>query len=344
MPLQRPFGSFFHATGAIGFDPQKGIYHFWQSRAHRKRSPHAAKYIQEGKPWWSYLFSWKPTSFAWWTAFSFTFGSVIFVVVAAIAIAVQNASEQLDLFLGNFALVGALIFVVGGTCQVLETYQAPITIVDSEVFPSIKTVIAQAPMFAGFIAEPYLAKGNEIHSRSKLAKAISREQEAKEARGKTGFDIIFDKNLSTKTRLIMIFGQWRRIDVSLAWIQWVGTLLFVVNSVGTSGVSSTTGGPSPNYGRFLAVTVVPDIVASITFVIAGWLQMVESSHKWYGGVAFSNIGWEAGVNNTLGGLGFLGNAVAYYLLPSSFVSNLILLIGSAFFLIGSAIAWVEQCF
>jgi hypothetical protein len=123
----------------------------------------------------------------------------------------------------------------------------------------------------------------------------------------------------------------------------VGTILFVVNSFGTSGVWESTMDPNVSWKLFIGVTIAPDIAASCTFVIAGWLQVVEASHSWYGGYHPQNIGWLIGVNNTLGGLGFLANAVAWYFVQGGFISALTLLLGSVFFMFGSALSWIEQC-
>lgn len=122
----------------------------------------------------------------------------------------------------------------------------------------------------------------------------------------------------------------------------MGTVLFMFNAWATSGLTSAAIKPQ-NIGLFYGLVVVPDIVASCTFVIAGWLSMVEASHHWWGGLSVRQLGWWSATMNMLGGVGFLVNAVLYYQQPESFASTVALVVGSALFLGGSYTAWVEQC-
>jgi len=137
--------------------------------------------------------------------------------------------------------------------------------------------------------------------------------------------------------------------------------------MGTTGWWASTEDPEVSRGLFLGITIVPDLVASCTFVIAGWLQVcnpcnlscaahcrtptphprllevVEASHSWLGGFHPARIGWWAGVMNTLGAIGFLVNAVLWYRVQSTVATTIALLVGSVFFFVGSYIAWLEQC-
>ena len=96
---------------------------------------------------------------------------------------------------------------------------------------------------------------------------------------RTGFDIISDSSLPLTRRLWYVFGQWKRIDYTLSFIQWIGTILFNINAVGTSGLFDAGESPGIDDTVFYGLTVFPDITASCTFVIAGYLQIVEAVHR-----------------------------------------------------------------
>lgn len=331
--LRKPLFNIFYPTGVKSLNPNTNLYHWWQSRAHRKQVPHRQNFRRTGdRPWYSYLYSWKPCVFAWWVAFTFTFGSLIFVAVAAVLLNPKYANDkETALFLGGFALCGAFIFIIGGTCQVLEILQAPLVLTG----PHLTRLSVTSSLRPSISTESLSGNLTPVHKELVLGPFVPLP-------GKNGFDVLCSADINLCERISVVFLEFRRIDLCLSWIQWIGTILFVVNSFGTAGIWSTTDSPEVNYRLFLGVTIVPDIVASCTFVIAGWLQVVEASHCWYGGFHPRNIGWLAGVSNTLGGLGFLANALAWYFVQGGFISALTLLIGSVFFLIGSAIAWIEQ--
>jgi hypothetical protein len=128
--IRKPLFNLFHPTGVSSYNPDTNLFHWWQSRANRKQVPHRQNYRSNKElPWWTNFYSWKPGVFAWWVALSFTFGSMIFVALAAVLLNPKLASQPItSQFLGIFALFGAFIFVIGGTCQVLEILQAPLVI------------------------------------------------------------------------------------------------------------------------------------------------------------------------------------------------------------------------
>jgi len=127
-------------------------------------------------------------------------------------------------------------------------------------------------------------------------------------------------------------------------LQWLGTLLFVSKTLGISSWWVSTEDPAVSERLFLGVTVVPAIVAACTFIIAGWLRVVEASHSWLGGFHPTRIGWWAAVINTLGGIFFLVDAVLWYRVQASQATTIALLVGALAFFASSAIAWLEQCF
>lgn len=332
--IRGPMLQIFHPTGVRSYNPETGLYHWWQSRANRKQVPHRQHFrFESDRMWWTYCYSWKPTVFAWWVALSFTFGSMIFVTLAALLLNPEyEEDDATSKFMKAFALSGSLIFVFGGTCQVLEVLQAPLV-----------------------ITEPYLANlsvSSGIKRRDSLELSLCADVEAEKqpsppdvdritVPSKNGFDVLNDKDVDFCERICFVFGEWRRIDLTAAWIQWIGTLLFVVHTFGTSGIWWATHNPDISWRLFIGVTVAPDIAASCTFIIAGWLHVIEASHCWCG-FHPRNIGWVAGMSSTLGGMGFLANAVTWYYVQGGFVASLTLLLGSLFFLLGSTIAWIEQ--
>ena len=125
-------------------------------------------------------------------------------------------------------------------------------------------------------------------------------------------------------------------------IQWVGTILFNINSVTTAGIFPSGSDPTVK-AIFYGLTVGPDIAASCTFIIAGYLQVCESTHQFLPDIELDNLGWYSGYNNALGGVGFLINAVGFMFAQQGYLPAIPLLIGSVFFFIGSFLLWYEQC-
>lgn len=378
---KQPLGSAFHSTRVVHVDPNTNKHYHWESRANRKHRNADTTFggdIASNRKWWTFVWCWRPSKFAWWNAFSFSIGSAIFVIEATVFLFPDlSGNDEIALDMGIFALVGAILFVVGGTSQVLEVLQAPVSVdwakcaVSSSRTDELQAKIAKVtkdadddrhiPVHGGHrdavdsTATPDMPQDRHALHNVQDEQNLASKQRSKQLESetnpqhRTGFDVMFDSNEKWSTRLYTVFGQWRRIDYTLAVIQFVGTLLFVVNSVGQAGWYEQGEGPGIDNLFFYGVSIGPDIAASCTFVISGYLQVIEATHRITPDIELTNIGWHAGWNNTMGGFGFLANAIVYMFVPfcgscDQFVMNTIpLLIGSWFFLFGSLVAWYEQC-
>jgi hypothetical protein len=340
---QRPMGHLFYPTGLRMYDPATGMYHYWQSRASRKRVHHTQRPRKPAAPLCCYFVCWKPHLFAWWTAISFGMGSVFFILVASLqlsSVAEDNASTWAAI--GGIALLGAFMFFIGSINALGEVIQAPITVTS----PGYETMIwpqrcsRNHGTDAGF-AEPNVELAAREHPLV-LFPRVSTDLEMS-SREQNGFDLLRDIHISTRQKLWILFGQWRRIDFSLCWIRLVGALLFVVKSFGGVGDWSHST-KSTDYGLFVGLIVVTAVVASSAFVVTGYLLVVETSHQWFIGLHPTNLGWQVAIWSLLGGLSFLGNGLAICLAPSKSVSiPILLLIGAACFLLTSMCLWLEQC-
>ena len=354
-------------AGTCSHESHKHLHLQWQLRHEESFSSSSSNGSSDGdaknmRPWWTYIATWRPLSFAWWTSLTFTFGSLLFVIASLVMVVTAHPSLVLVDAMNIVALAGAVVFVVGGVLMVMDTYQAPMVVFNLEVGTTQGEGVFSSELVlrhgggggedlekgVGASVIPWESKesyqNNNINSNFNTAgNGASTKSHNAMTRTGSSINMMRDSSLSLSAQAREVFWQWRRIDVAMAWIQWFGTLLFLLASVGSSGFFPDTATPTPNEVKYLLVTIVPDLVACFTFVVSGYLQLVRVTHSWYGGVNFWSLGWHCAVLNTLGGFGFLGNGIAYYYSPGSFLSEVLLLAGSVFFLCGSFLSWLEQC-
>jgi len=135
-----------------------------------------------------------------------------------------------------------------------------------------------------------------------------------------------------------------RLDFHVAWIQWIGTIAFNINTFAFSGSFELT------QPELTGLVDFCDIFASCCFTISGYLAIVEVTHRVLPfkrlpvGNSLRSIDWWLTWFNFLGGVGFLVNGIliVYWPDPGQLQPGYPLLIGSVFFQIGSHLQYLEQ--
>lgn len=127
--------------------------------------------------------------------------------------------------------------------------------------------------------------------------------------------------------------HWERIDYQIAAVQLTGALIFNINC----GMALVSG---LSWLQTDAWVWVPSTLASICFVAAGYLSVVEVCHRWWAWQP-RDVSWWVSFFSLLGACGFLTSSVFGFfgqgpiLLPQWLGNVFPLMMGSWFFLFGT---------
>jgi len=254
---------------------------------------------------------------------SFTIGSVVWVVngfysfLPFVDLSVAKSTSAV----GWTAWVGATIFEVGSVLGMLEAWNRE----DTANFGwGVRKALGHDDPEAG---------GNVATSNSSDTIPGSRSESEKESKPKPKRQWIW---FSTDAK------YWHEMGFLAAFAQFCGASIFWIS--GFTALPSIQNTIMTETGVLDGVFWTPQVIGGSGFVISATFIMLETQKRWYIPTPLS-IGWQVGVWNFIGGIGFaLCGALGYAAQVStkaSYQSSLSTFWGAWAFLIGSVLQWYE---
>ena len=311
----------------------------WESRKHRKRlkqhvepatGAHAASQQSPADlpPWYQRWFPFKPDHIAWWTAVLYDLGSLCFVF-ASICSFIPGVYNNVDLDIGAVgwaSFAGSVFFTIGACFQLGEVMSTPI-------IAKWQDMTHKQREYMKLRAYKGRPEGEQLS-----------DQQQQQANGSASDGGDSDGASHATAVQANLSSLLYRLDFHVAWIQWLGTIAFNINTFAFSGSFVLT------QPELTGLVDFCDVFASCCFTISGYLSVLEVTHTLipFKSLPLSNslksIDWWLTWFNFLGGVGFLLNGILiiYYPDPGQLQPAYPLLIGSVFFQIGSHLQYMEQ--
>jgi len=303
----------------------------WRSRDHRKGRHRLPQDLMLGQKI-ARLFKPELMNLAWWIAFAFTIGSVVWCINGFYVFLpfLHESMVPNETAIGWTGWLGATIFFVAAWPEVWEaliredtpnyTWDAASTnsgsTNDDSLSRGSSTVMSKG--------DPDKEKGYQNGDGS--------EQYIKEARpaAKRG------------TRFLGLnLSRFRELGFVGSFIQaWAATIFWISGFTGLPQVQKSI---SDNTPLLNGVFWTPQVIGGSGFIISAGIFMLEAQHRWWK-PNVTDIGWHVGFWNLVGGVGFTLCAIFGYSTQHwrLYQSSLSTFWGSWAFLIGSAMQWWES--
>ncbi|KLO15213.1 hypothetical protein SCHPADRAFT_871507 [Schizopora paradoxa] len=302
----------------------------WRSRDHRKgrhRLPQDLMLRQKI----ARLFKPELMNLAWWIAFSFTIGSVVWCI-NGFYVFLPFIREQLvpnETAIGWTGWLGATIFFFAAWPEVWEA-------LIREDAPHYTWDTASAS--SGSTNGDSLSRGSstvvtssDVDKEKGYKNSDGSEQLVKESRSSGRGSRFLGLNLS----------RFRELGFIGSFIQaWAATIFWISGFTGLPQVQNSIMNDTPLLN---GVFWTPQVIGGSGFIISAGIFMLEAQHRWWK-PNVTDIGWHVGFWNLIGGLGFtlcavFGYSSRHWRLYQSALSTFW---GSWAFLIGSLMQWWES--
>jgi len=261
---------------------------------------------------------------AWWVAFGFTFGSVVWCINGFYSFLpfVHESLVPNKNAIGWTAWLGATIFFLAAWPEVWEALLRKETS-DSSPGSTHDKSSAQG-------SSTILSNGDADKEKG-FKNGDGSEQYVKEARSRNPGNRFLGLNLS----------RFKELSFIGSFVQaWAATIFWISGFTGLPQVQASI---SDNTPLLNGVFWTPQVIGGSGFIISAGISMLCTQHRWWK-PNVTNIGWQVGFWNLVGGAGFTLCAVFGYSTRHwrDYQSTLSTFWGSWGFLIGSAIQWWQS--
>ncbi|KAF8156823.1 hypothetical protein B0H34DRAFT_675223 [Crassisporium funariophilum] len=329
-PFPKFFGHFFHPTYATLTHKARGQQQMWTSRDHRKHrhidvSPHNNT-PRFGDSFWKRLAHMGRLEYwnvSWWVAQAFTWGSVVWVVngFASFLPFCNSHFQTASTSTGWTAFLGATIFEIGSIFGILEAWNRD----DTENFGwNVEHAFHHDPK------KVIIGKHGPIGTPTDDNLEVQPLEVKHTKPEKTWIWFSADPR------------YWRELGFLAAFWQLFGATVFWIS--GFTAIPTIQKAIENNIPLLNGVFWAPQVIGGSGFIISSTFIMLESQKRWYKPQPLS-LGWQVGVWNFIGGIGFtLCGALGFAQSSSGakYESALATFWGSWGFLIGSVVQWYES--
>ncbi|KZT25040.1 hypothetical protein NEOLEDRAFT_1066131 [Neolentinus lepideus HHB14362 ss-1] len=304
---------------------QPDVHYEWRSRDHRKArhqvyAPNSAKTNRRTAGWKKLgrMLVLEYWNISWWIAVLFTLGSVVWCVNGFIVFLpfVYSSVETNTVAGGWTAWVGATIFTAASLLLIWEAWNRSNTVYFGW---GIEQVLQHRPVDVEQ-AGTYSDWAEIDHSDDTSGPAPPGQRKW-----------IW---WTTDTK------YWRELGFLAGFVQLCAATIFWIS--GFTALPEVQDAILDNTPLLNGVFWSPQVVGGSGFIISSALYMFETQTKWYR-PAITNLGWQIGFWNFIGGIGFtLCGAFGYSTRHwAQYQSTLSTFWGSWSFLIGSVMQWYE---
>ncbi|KAF8970476.1 hypothetical protein BDZ97DRAFT_1791637 [Flammula alnicola] len=329
-PLPNSLGQFFHPTRAtLVVGGGGGMTQKWTSRDHRKnRHVYKSPTTQQNRyrdSLWGKLALMRTIEYwniSWWVAQAFTWGSVVWVIngFAAFLPFCNSHFQKASHSTGWTAFIGATIFEVGSIFGILEAWNRD----DTTSFGwNVKKALhhLEGDVEAGH-------KSGKPHADIDGSETPGSRTEDEKPRKKWVW-------FSTDTM------YWHELGWCAAFFQLLAASIFWIS--GFTAIPTIQDAIENHTGLLDGVFWTPQVIGGTGFIISSIFIMLESQQVWWKPRPQS-LGWQVGVWNFIGGIGFTLSGAFGYSKSSwaQYESALSTFWGGWAFLIGSLIQWYES--
>ncbi|KAE9390305.1 hypothetical protein BT96DRAFT_349852 [Gymnopus androsaceus JB14] len=327
-----PFSAqFLHPTSLViaRKDPNSDEEFLWNSRDHRKNrhvkyTPNQDNKSRHGSSLLvglGHMFRIEYWNVSWWVAMSFTLGSVVWVIngfYSFLPFVDASVADSISA-IGWSAWIGATVFEFGSILGMLEAWNRGDT-------ANFGWGVQNALGYDSSDAETSLGVNDAADSSS--GSVPGKEEKSKPKRKWIWF--------STDPK------YWHEMGFLAAFAQfWAATIFWISGFTALPSIQNTI---MTETGVLDGVFWTPQVIGGTGFIISATFIMLETQKKWYILNPMS-LGWQVGVWNFIGAIGFmLCGALGYAAQVStkaSYQSSLCTFWGGWAFLIGSVLQWYE---
>lgn len=304
-------GKLLNATHASFHDPRSGVKVHWNSRQHRKNRYAIAqkpdgKVVRPLRPWWRYrLFGFDWDSISWWIAQFFFWGSICWVVNGWYLF-LPTSNEKVDLYVAAYTgLAGGTLFWFGAWLSIVEALNTGIEV----------RLPHEAHLALHHDLEATADKVHGMHSHHAVAAGLDEPATTsccpKQTVASEVGSVSTSASGASREKFRWWGTEWHDIGFVAVILQFIGATLFEFAVI--LAVPGVLPEETPTrYAAWDATVWTFQTVGAWGFIISAGIFMFETQRKWYI-LAPLSLGWQIGLWNLIGALGFEASAVFGYL-------------------------------